>query len=311
MARSLIAFLRRSGRGQFLGRVNSAPTGGLAGAERRVGRDSCRGLRDDGSVTQQKQVIAPRSEASIRLALLAGYNADLGEALHALNIAGHMAISDVNADRSMVNPLVTTAIVAYGRCFSSSNVRDRLNTIIDVPDEHKPAHESMMKLRNSTIAHSESALMPSFAVVNLERDENAERAARITARTALALTSHPNYAPQAIDDFQTAVSAIKNVLLREIEVAKAALLAHLAQLQPADLEVLWTDGEQPEFVEISYDEWNIRKKRPKYPTSNRIEVVVPVAETRRTFLVGSSGHLFDSIDAADGSNVIDSTAPDV
>lgn len=253
-------------------------------------------LRDNGPVTEQKQVIAPRSEESIRLALLAGYNADLAEALYALNIAGHMARSEDTAEKSMVSSLVTTAIVAYARCFTTSNVRARLSTIIDVPNTHEGAHESMMKLRNSTVAHSESTLMPSFPVVTLVRDEESESDSRVTVTAASALTSHPNYVLQAIAEFQSAVSAVKTLLLREIEVAKAALVARLAELPPTDLETLWHEGEQPQFVEIPYDDWDIRKARTTYPTSNRIEVLMPVARTKRTFLVGTSGHLLDGVD---------------
>lgn len=90
--------------------------------------------------------------------------------------------------------------------------------------------------------------------MDLERDDDAEPGSKVTATTALAPTSHPHYVCQAIEEFQSAVSAVKTLLLREIEVAKAALLARLAELPLADLESLWDEGEQPQYVVIPYDE---------------------------------------------------------
>jgi len=64
-----------------------------------------------------------------------------------------VTISENTLEKSKASPLVRKAIVAYARCFTTSNVRKRLNTIVDVPDEHKGVHESMVKLCNSTVAH--------------------------------------------------------------------------------------------------------------------------------------------------------------
>lgn len=47
-----------------------------------------------------------------------------------------------------------------------------------------------MRLRNSTVAHSESGLAPSYAVVHLERDEEASI---VRAPTACAMTVHSAY----------------------------------------------------------------------------------------------------------------------
>ncbi|MDW4572618.1 hypothetical protein R8Z57_07490 [Microbacterium sp. M3] len=236
-------------------------------------------------MAERKQVIAPRSAESVRLALLAGHNADLGTAQDSFHVASHMVRSNDKSERNLVRPLVAEATVAYGRCFTKSYVagRTQLDKIITIPREHAAAHASLMRLRNSTVAHSESVLTPSFAIVELQREqpEGAVRAVR-----ASAMTVHPSYSAEAIDEFHALVRAVKQVLLGEIERAKAALLARLAA---EDLTALWDEGQQPQLLSVSLDSWDIHSRRPDYPETNIIKVLV---EPARTFLMPSSGDLF-------------------
>lgn len=239
---------------------------------------------------ETKQVIAPTSLAAIRLAQLAGFNADLGDALYGFTIALHMIESTVAWEKNVVRRLVSDAAVAYARCFTTSNVRPKLDTIIEVPAEHQDVHLILMKLRNRTVAHSESTLTPSFAVVGLARDESS---GDVRAALALAMTAHVSFSDDAVQLFHDTTNAVKRLLLIEIETAKAQLLTDLNS--NGDLVTLWKDGMQPQMVPISLDEWDVDSRRPDYPDSH----VIPITtEPARTFLMPSGGHLYDARDLA-------------
>lgn len=241
-------------------------------------------MAQDGYVAEQKLVFALRSPEALQLAELAGYNADLGETSTSLTIAGAYAVSQDRIERNLVRPLVTDATVAYGRSFTTSNLRKgrNLGHIIEIPDHLKATHEAFMRLRNSTVAHSESRVTPSYAVVHLERDDDG---ASVRGTAVSAMTVHPAYSIEAIEAFHALVSAVKKLVLLELENAKAALYAGI----DADhLTKLWHEGGHADFETVSFDEWNI-KRRPKYPTSRTIRVLV---EPARTFLSPSTGNLF-------------------
>ncbi len=234
---------------------------------------------------EKKQVIAPSSPAAIRLAQLAGFNADLAVAHDSLTLGSHFAESQNTTELNLVRPVVIEATVAYGRCFTRSYVRPTLDTIITVPDELRVEHGMFLRLRHGTVAHSESHLTPSYAVVNLERDETT---GDVRAVQALAMTGHVSFSGEAIQLFHDLVGAIKQLLLAEIENAKAELLAELTNT--GDLETLWNEGVLPQLVPIPLDEWDVHTRRPDYPHSHVIPIVVAPA---RTFLMPSSGKLYE------------------
>ncbi|MGF6824579.1 hypothetical protein M2317_003512 [Microbacterium sp. ZKA21] len=237
-------------------------------------------------MSEIRQVIAPSSPAAIRLAQLAGFNADLGEALNGFTIALHMIESRERWEQNLVRPLVSDATVSYGRCFTTSNVRPNLETIIDVPDSYIDVHRALKRLRNRTIAHSESMLTPSYAVTTLKRDEST---GATHAAQALAMTAHVSFSGEAIQQFRELALVMNDLLLLEIEKAKADLIFVLND--DGDLRKLWSDGQLPQLVPVALDQWDVDSKRPEYPDSHIIPVVVTPA---RTFLTPSSGNLYKS-----------------
>jgi hypothetical protein len=242
-------------------------------------------------MAEMKQVIAPDSPAAVRLALLGGFNADLGDALYGFSIALHLNESQEPTERNLVRRVVSDAIVSYGRCFTSSNVRPRLDEIIDVPEAYADVHHMLKRLRNRTVAHSESTLTPTYAVVDLERDEST---GVVRATRALAMSVHASFSGEAIEQFHEVSGALKNLLLLQIEQAKAELIAELDAA--GDVADLWNDGTLPQFVDIPLDDWNVDSKRPDYPESHIIPVVVAPA---RTFLTPSAGDLYEAHGPAD------------
>ncbi|WP_285039154.1 hypothetical protein [Plantibacter sp. lyk4-40-MEA-4] len=234
---------------------------------------------------EHKQVIAPSSPAAIRLAQLAGFNADLGLARTSLTIASHYAESQDPTELSLVRTLVVEATVAYGRCFTKSYVRPILSTIITVPSEYTAEHQNLLRLRHGTVAHSESNLTPTYSVAVLERDEVT---GNVHAAQALAMTVHFSFSGEAIQLFIDLVRVVKEMLLVEIENAKAELIDELNA--SADLNALWDEGVLPQMEPISLDEWDVHTRRPEYPESGVIPIVVNPA---RTFLMPSTGDLYN------------------
>ncbi|UOQ89210.1 hypothetical protein MUN74_18435 [Agromyces endophyticus] len=236
-------------------------------------------------MAQFKQVIAPNSPAAVRLALLAGFNADLTDALYGFSIALHMIESNESSEQNLARRLVSDATIAYVRCFSRSNVRPNLDTIIAVPDGYADAHRTLKRLRNSTVAHSESTLTPSYAVVSLERDETT---GKVWATEALAMTVHFSFSAEVIRLFHDLVKAVKARLLVEIESAKGLLVTELNT--KGEIVALWAEGVLPQIAPIAMEEWDVDSRRASYPDSHVIPVV---AAPVRTFLAPSSGDDFE------------------
>jgi hypothetical protein len=232
-----------------------------------------------------KQVIAPSSPAAARLAQLAGFNADLAVAHNSLTLASHFSDSQDKTERNLVRPLVIEATVAYGRCFTTSHVRPRLDTIIRMPDEYAAEHDMLMRLRHGTVAHSESNLTPSYAVVNLDRNSNT---GDVRVLQALAMTSHTSFSSEAIQLFNELAGAMRQLLFVEIEFAKADLIAELNRT--GHLDTLWAYGMLPQLASISLGDWDVYARRPEYPDSHVIPMLVAPA---RTYLTPSAGRLRD------------------
>lgn len=233
-----------------------------------------------------KQVIAPESPAAVRLALLGGFMADLSDALYGFYIALHLNESQEPTERGLVRRVVSDAIVSYGRCFTSSNVRPYLDEIIEVPEAYADVHHMLKRLRNRTVTHSESSLTPTYAVIDLERNEST---GVLRATRALAMSVHASFSGEAIEQFHEVSGALKNLLLLRIEQAKAELVAELDAA--GTLAGLWNDGTLPQFVDVPLDDWNVDSKRPDYPESHIIPVVATPA---KTFLTPSAGDLYEA-----------------
>ena len=59
------------------------------------------------------------------------------------------------------------AAIAYCRTVLHSNVRDRLTDYVAVPEELVDLHSQVKIYRNATVAHSQSELAVTYAVVGL------------------------------------------------------------------------------------------------------------------------------------------------
>ena len=97
---------------------------------------------------------------------LTSHASDLSEASHAL--ASAVAAGESS---ELWFPLTSHAVTAYIRPFIHSNVRRRLDEMLDapaVPPSMKWLHEVIRQYRNTTIAHSQSNLALPFPVVLLD-----------------------------------------------------------------------------------------------------------------------------------------------
>ncbi|CAM5530874.1 hypothetical protein [Leifsonia shinshuensis] len=211
-------------------------------------------------MTEKRQLVTEESEAARLLIELGSFDHDLGEAERAF-----VRAQDLLPDDPALAALVTDAgVVAYGRCFHKSGRRQKLDDLIAIPAQYQGTHDSVMHMRNRTVAHSESAQQVTLPVVELERDANGT----INPTRALAMTiRHPvpnSFAPRAL----TLIKEIRALLAQTLAQTRADVVA---EVDPTDL---WTNGRPPQLVPTTA-EWDAGARRDRFPTGAEIPVHLP------------------------------------
>ncbi|MHA7239564.1 hypothetical protein [Arthrobacter sp. TMS1-12-1] len=120
----------------------------------------------DGSSTARSQlVVLPDSPDTRLLVALTSHANDLSEAAHSLGKA-----LDSGEGSEVWEPLTSHAVTAYIRPFIHSNVRTRLDQMLEfpgIPAELVATHDTIRKYRNTTVAHSQSDLVMPLPVAFL------------------------------------------------------------------------------------------------------------------------------------------------
>jgi len=213
-----------------------------------------------------KQVAVPDSPEARKVVLLGGYSADLMEAEDTLNLAATFTSDTDQRGSDLYRFLIAHAVIAYARCFANSNVREKLDAIVPVPPAHVDVHQAIMDVRNKTIAHSESTLQVTYAVVNLRHVEQ-----ETTVERAMSITFGTGIPRPVVEQWQRLITDLRAALQVLIDVAKAELIA---SLDDTAATWLWDHGEQPRLVPTSDAAWVANAKRGKYPASAEAPIYV-------------------------------------
>jgi len=213
-----------------------------------------------------KQVAVPDSPEARRLALLGGYHADLMEAEGTLDLAETFTSDTDQRGSDIYRCLVAHAVIAYARCFVNSKVRESLSTILSVPSAYEDAHRAMMVMRNRTVAHSESALQVTYAVVDLRHVEQ-----ETTVDRALSITFGTGIPRPVVEQVRLLITELRAALQVHFDAAKAALVASLDETAVEDL---WVNGKQPCLVPTSNSQWSADTRRAEYPASTETPIYV-------------------------------------
>jgi len=217
---------------------------------------------------ESKQVVVPDSPEARRLALLGGFAADLIEVADAFAIAETFLGAKDEPGATIYRLLVAHGVVAYARCFADSKVRAKLGTLISVPPEFANTHNALMKLRNRTIAHSESNLQPTYAVVDLSHDGTTVAVDRALSITITTGTPSPD-----VQQARLLVTELQAALQLELDAAKTAVAASIDE---AFANSLWTTGERLQLTPTDFTEWTPDTRRPKYPKSHEVPIYMNV-----------------------------------
>jgi hypothetical protein len=111
--------------------------------------------------------LLPDSSDSRLFVELSSYAADLGEAISALELARQVRGHD-GALRDASPYLVDFAAVAYCRTFFPSKVRKPMTDYVAIPEKHQDLHALITAYRNRRVAHSQSQLSSTFAVIAID-----------------------------------------------------------------------------------------------------------------------------------------------
>lgn len=221
-----------------------------------------------------RQVMVPNSPEAQKLALLGGFMADLREAADAFAIADSFSEENEDPGTAIYRFLVAHGVVAYARCFASSNVRARLDGCIPVPPDFTETHHGLIYLRNRTIAHSESNLQTTFAVVELSRDGTA-----VVVDRALSMTFTTGTPRQVMQKARRLVTELQASLQMELDKAKTAVVG---SIDMASATELWSTGIQPQLTPTDSREWAPETRRSKYPKSHEVPIYVDFDPGART-----------------------------
>ena len=223
---------------------------------------------------ESKQIVVPDSPEARTLALLGGFAADLIEVADAFAIAESFSDAKQEPGATIYRFLVAHGVVAYARCFADSNVRARLGTFVSVPPEFADTHDALMKLRNRTIAHSESNLQPSFAVVDLSHDGTT-----VVVDRALSITITTGMPRPIVQKARLLVTELQASLQSEFDAAKTAVAV---SIDVASANSLWTTGERLRLTPTDFTEWTPDTRRPKYPKSHEVPIYMDVDPDAQT-----------------------------
>ncbi|MBD8535688.1 hypothetical protein [Plantibacter sp. CFBP 13570] len=213
-------------------------------------------------IEYSRQAIVLASEPVIALATLSSFNADLTEARQNFELAAEFENAVDERGHQIYRALVNQAVIAYLRCVKKSDHRPPVLEYVSVPEQFLGVHSQLDKLRNRTIAHSESDLEASYVLATLNATDGTPSLQQIQTITAAGAM------PPAIRARAEAlVTDLSTQLNKIIDEAKQAVSASLS---PEDAATLWTDGRQPRFVPALISEWDPNRKRAHYPSSELI-----------------------------------------
>ena len=203
---------------------------------------------------QFRFALVPDSADARLFVELSGYaNADLTEALHALQAA--IKIEDAGDPDMLARHLVEFAVVAYCRAFFPSNVRGRLSDHVSVPVEFAQLHEEVCAFRNTTVAHSQSELSTTWPVFLI--DQSGAPYVRDVMAANVSQTLPITRVERLITLIEVMIDRVDEVLdpVRErlLATGRTLLAPELSSISPA--------------IEHQLDDhFNARTRRKPYPT---------------------------------------------
>lgn len=200
---------------------------------------------------QPKLVVLPDSPDTRLLVELTSHANDLSEAAHALGRA-----LDSGEGSEVWEPLTSHAVTAYIRPFIHSNVRTRLDEMLEfpgIPSDHLPTHTVIRKYRNTTVAHSQSNLVMPLPVALLN---DSGRVARVWGMSVV----HPMPAAIAIR-FADLISTMETILDDAMRPVTQRLHAWAHNQSPTTIE----QWQGPEVTHSADYDFNGARRRTRLP----------------------------------------------
>jgi hypothetical protein len=192
---------------------------------------------------------------------------DLSEAAHTLGLA--LAAGE---DSDLWSPLTMHAVTAYCRPFVLSNVRDRLDEMLQfsgVPTELRSVHDRIRKYRNTTVAHSRSDLALPIALARLDDSVAVRDVVGVTVLQPMTLV--------VAERFAELVDAVQGLVEDATKPVAERLKKHLADVPP-NIVAGWPMPEAGAAQDYEFSGGRARTRRPQFTAYWRMEPPHPSAD---------------------------------
>jgi len=178
----------------------------------------------------ERRLVSVGTGPGRQFARLASLALDLDLALRALQMLEQIE-DDSELSRNLRGHLIESAIIAYWRCCSASDAKTLLRNVLELSDELGEAHARARAWRNHVVAHTDSGMRRTVALVLLERDSGQLRARDTSSVTV------------GIDESDEDVSAFRHLVeevQKRVQYKQDQLGARvIRRLSPHALAALW------------------------------------------------------------------------
>lgn len=192
---------------------------------------------------------------------------DLNEAVDALETALAFPPPRSLRESRLRSHLLSSAVIAYWRCFSNSNPTRVLSNSLPIPEALQDAHQRSRDWRHQSVAHNDSLTRNAFAFIALRKiDDGVSVAIASTLTVEVAVPDHE-------------VEAFLNLILQIRESVETRMQSQaeqmLSALSDVDLQALWDRPDNAvQFNEATFV-WDPSKKRLR----SVAEISTPITET--------------------------------
>lgn len=200
--------------------------------------------------------LLPDSADSRLFVELSSYAADLVEASAAVDLAIRSR-ADYGPLGDATGFLIGYAAMAYCRTYFPSKVRRPMTDYVSIPTQHDAVHALITDYRNRRVAHSQSQLASTFAVIALDAD-GSPRPGIIGFTTSQVLP------PEVLDEWAELIAALSDRLGDLQNDVEARLNAVIATTDREEIR-RWPAG--PTISAQFSTDFTARDSRSRYPVT--------------------------------------------
>ena len=198
-------------------------------------------------------MVSVGTKTALEYANLAAFTRDLEESIDALETALSFRPPRSERESSLRSHLLSSAVIAYWRCFPTSLGKLSLDSFVPIPLALEGPHKRSKYWRDKSVAHSDSAMKRSIALLVLDNDEG-----KITNGVAVTLSAEVSVPDHEVEAFRALAVTIFELLTIKMNEAGERLQT---EFTPSEVQKLWDRPDNNQDLDESVLQWDPTKKR--------------------------------------------------